>query len=99
MEETISVRIYRPELKEIERLSRLEKKTRSSVLREVLEKGIKEKRVEIALEKFRNNEATAWKAAKIAGIPLTQFMDILVKKGIDFHYGIKELREDFEGLI
>ena len=99
MEETISVRIYRPELKEIERLSRLEKKTRSSVLREVLEKGIKEKRVEIALEKFRNNEATAWKAAKIAGIPLTQFMDILVKKVIDFHYGIKELREDFEGLI
>lgn len=99
MEETISVRIYKPELREIEKISQLEKKTRSSVLRDVLERGIKEKRVEIALEKFRNNEATAWNAAKIAGIPLTQFMDILVKKGVDFHYGVKELREDFEGLI
>lgn len=99
MEETVSVRIYKPELKEIEKISQLEKKTRSSVLREVLEKGLKEKKIEIALEKFRNNEATAWKAAKIANIPLTQFMDILVKNGIDFHYGVKELREDFEGLI
>jgi len=26
-------------------------------------------------------------------------MEILVQKGIDFHYGAMELREDFEGLI
>jgi len=99
MSETVSVRIDKPELDEIEEISRLEKKSRSNILREVLEKGIMEKKLEIALEKFRNNEATAWKAAKIANMPLTQFMDILVQKGIDFHYGLKELREDFEGLI
>ena len=99
MSETVSVRIDKPELDEIEEISRLEKKSRSNILREVLEKGIMEKKLEIALEKFRNNEATAWKAAKIANMPLTQFMDILVQKGIDFHYGLRELREDFEGLI
>ena len=99
MAETVSVRIDKPELKEIEAISKLEKKTKSNVLREVLEKGIMEKKLGIALEKFRNNEATAWKAARIANIPLTQFMDILVQKGIDFHYSTKELREDFEGLI
>ena len=99
MAETISVRIDKSELKEINEISKLEKRTKSSVLREVLEKGIKEKRLEIALEKFRNNEASVGKAARMADIPLTQFMDILVQKGIDFHYGIKELEEDFEGLI
>ena len=57
------------------------------------------KKLEIALKKFKNNEATAWKAARIAGIPLSQFLDILVENKIDFHYGIKELEEDFEGLI
>lgn len=98
MAETVSVRIDKPELKEIEEISKLEKKTKSNVLREVLEKGIMEKKLDIALEKFRSNEATAWKAARIANIPLTKFMDILVQKGIDFHYGIKELREDFEGI-
>ena len=98
MAETVSVRIDKKELKEIEEISKIDKNTRSNVLREILDKGVKEKKLEIALEKFRNNEATAWKAARIANIPLTKFMDILVQKGIDFHYGIKELREDFEGL-
>jgi predicted HTH domain antitoxin len=98
MAETVSVRIGEPDLKEIEEISRLEKKSRSNVLREVLEKGIKEKKLGIALELFRDNKATAWKAARIAGISLTEFLDILVQKGIDFHYGVRELREDFEGL-
>ena len=99
MAETVSVRVDKSELKKINEISKLEKKTKSHVLREVLEKGIKEKKLEIALEKFRNNEATAWMAANMADTPLTQFLDILVQKGIDFHYGVKELREDFEGLI
>ena len=99
MAETVSVRIDKLELKEINEISKLEKKTKSSVLREVLEMGIKDKKLELALEKFRKNEATAWKAARMAGIPLTVFMDILVQRGIDFHYGVKELEEDFEGLI
>lgn len=99
MAETVSVRIDEDDIVEIDKLSKLEKKTKSNILREVLEKGIKEKKLEIALEKFRNNEATAMKAARMADVPLTQFMDILVQKGIDFHYGIKELEEDFEGLI
>ena len=99
MAETVSVRIDKSELKEINEISKLEKKTKSSVLREVLEKGLKEKKLEIALEKFRNKEASVGKAARIAEIPLSKFMDILVENRIDFHYGIKELEEDFEGLI
>ena len=99
MAETISVRIDKTDLKEINEISKLEKKTKSDVLREVLDKGIKEKKLELALEKFRNNEASIGKAARMAEMPLSQFMDVLVEKKIDFHYGIKELEEDFEGLI
>ena len=99
MAETVSVRIDKSELKEINDISKLEKKTKSNVLREVLEKGLKEKKLEIALEKFRKNEASLGKAARMADMPLSLFMDILVEKKIDFHYGIKELQEDFEGLI
>ncbi|MBI2656495.1 UPF0175 family protein [Candidatus Woesearchaeota archaeon] len=99
MAETVSVRIDKEELKEIDELSKIEKKTKSNVLREVLELGLKDKKLELALEKFRKNEASIGKAAKIAELPLSQFMDVLVEKKIDFHYGIKELEEDFEGLI
>ena len=99
MAETVSVRIDKADLKDINEISKLEKKNKSNVLREVLDKGIKEKKLEIALEKFRNKEVSVGKAARIAQIPLSQFMDVLVEKNIDFHYGIKELEEDFEGLI
>ena len=99
MAETISVRIQKQELKEIENISNYENTSKSNVLREVLEKGIKEKKLSIAIERFQDNEATALKASKIAGIPLTLFLDILQKKGINFHYDIDELREDMADLV
>lgn len=99
MSETVSVRIDKLELDVIAELSKLEKKTKSNVLREVLEQGIKGKKLEIALAKFRNGEATAWKAARMADVPLSQFLEVLVQNGLDFHYGLKELKEDFEGFV
>lgn len=98
MAEAVSVRIDKSDLEEIQRLAEMEKKNKSSVLREVLGEGLKQRKLELALEKYRKRETTAWKAARTAGIPLTLFMDILVQRGIDFHYGLKELREDLEGL-
>ena len=92
----MSVRIDKMELKEIDKISKMEKKSKSNVLREIVDKGIKEKKLDIAIEKFRKNEATAWKAARLAGLPLSKFMDILVGRDINFHYGTKELKEDFE---
>ena len=57
------------------------------------------KKLELAIEKFRKNEISIGKAARMADVPLSQFMSILVKRKVDFHYGLKELREDFEGFI
>tara|TARA_Y100000310_G_scaffold305567_1_gene345821 strand:+ start:123 stop:422 length:300 start_codon:yes stop_codon:yes gene_type:complete len=99
MSDTVSVRIGKPELKKVEELSRMEQKTKSHILREVLEKGIKEKRLEIALAQYRDHTATAWKAAQLADMPLSVFLDVATKNGIDFHYGMKELKEDFEGFF
>lgn len=98
MEESISVRISKQDLKEIEFISEEEKRKRADILREILNKGIIEKKLEIALRKFQDNEATAWKAARLAGIPLTKFLDILGKRGIEFHYGAEEFREDIKNI-
>ena len=64
MADTISVRIGDQEALEIENLSKLEKRSKSSILREVLESGIKQKKLELAIDKFSKNEATITKAAK-----------------------------------
>ncbi len=99
MEETISVRIPREELKMIDEASIFVKRKRSDVLREILGLGVKQMMLEIALNKFQKNEATAWKAARLAGIPLTQFLDILAERKINFHYTLDDLKEDTEDLI
>ena len=98
MDETISVRIPRNKLNEINKILHYKKMSKSAILREIVEKGIKEKMLEIALEKFQNKEASASKAAKIAGIPLTAFLDVLHSRGINFHYSLDEFKEDIEDL-
>ncbi|MEK6859617.1 MAG: UPF0175 family protein [Nanoarchaeota archaeon] len=96
MENSISVRIPAKELREIKIISEEEKRKKSDILREIMYKGIMGKKLEIALKKFQNNEATASKASEIAGIPLTSFLDILNQKSINFHYTLEDLREDLE---
>jgi len=96
MDKSISVRIPVENLKDIDRISKYEKSTKSAILRNVLNMGIKSKMLEIALKKFQDNEVTAWKAARLVGIPLTKFLDILNDRKIEFHYDKEELRKDLE---
>ncbi len=98
MGETISMRVGRENLLEISWLSRQEKRKKSDILRDILNRGIKEKKLQMALERYRNNEATAAKAAKIAGIPLSRFLDILFEKKIEFNYSLEDFREDLNGI-
>ena|SRR3989344_9597860 len=99
MEENISVRIPPEEMKELDKISSNARITKSAVLREVLRLGIKQKKLDIALEKFQRNEASAAKAAHIAGVSMSEFLELLHDRGINFHYGIGELREDFERIL
>lgn len=96
---TVSVRVDKEDLSEIEEISRHEKATKSSLIREILGLGIKTKKLSLALEKFRKNELTALKASKLAGVPLTEFLDILKREGLEFHYTEKELEQEFADLI
>jgi len=98
MDKTISVRFPKEDLNEIEIISKEEKRKKSEVLREIMYKGIMVKKLEIALKKFQDNEATISKAAEIAGISLTKFMDILYKRGINFHYTLEDFKEDTKDL-
>jgi len=41
-------------------------------------------------------EISVGKAAELAEIPLTKFMNILVERNITFHYSIEDLEEDFK---
>lgn len=97
--DSVSVRIDSEDLHEIDVLAKYEQQSKSDILREILALGIQDKRIEIALEKFQKREFSAWQAARFASLPLTQFLDILREKRIEFHYTVKELQEDVADLL
>lgn len=99
MATAISVRIPKEQVREVAHLSLLYKRKKSETLREILDLGLQQKKLDVALDAFQKKEATAWKAARLAGVPLTSFLDILKQRNILFHYSEEQVEQDFRGLI
>jgi len=98
MSETISLRLPRKTLKKLGEVADREGKDRSSLIRELLEHGIKEKDLDNAVELYHKGQVTGWKAAQLAGISLWNFYKILDEKGILIQYSEHDLEEDLKGL-
>ena len=99
MDATIAVRIDKKRLDELKAISSEESRKKSETLREVLDLGIREKKLSIALQKYKRGEVSTGKAAYIAGISLSRFLDVLRERGIPFNYSVRDLMKDFEEFL
>jgi len=98
LSETISLRLPRETIKKLSELAEKEGKDRSSLIREILENGVKEKNLNHAVELYRTAQITGWRAAQLAGISLWNFYKILAEKGVLIQYSEHDLEEDLKGL-
>ena len=73
--EVLSVRVPREIRKWLEELAKLEGKDKAEIAREILAKGVRERRLEAALSLYRQGKATLWKAAELAGLSLWEIID------------------------
>ena len=99
MDATVSVRIDQRKLAEIRAISKEENRKNSEVLRDALDIGLKEKKLAIALERYKRREISTGKAAELANVPLSRFLDILREKRVPFNYTVNDLMKDFEGFV
>ena len=83
---------------EIKKLSEVEGKDKSKIMRELLVLGIKEKKIEEAIKLYKEGKTTLWKAARLAGISLWKMMEIIRERKVPAQYGQKELKEDLKAL-
>lgn len=95
MMKNVSVRLREDFMKEAEKLSKLEAVDKSAIIREALEKGFSEVKLEIALDRFSKGKASTSEAAKIADLSIGEMMDELVKRGLK----PKITKEDLEGSL
>lgn len=96
MSDTITLRLPAQTAKKLQELAKKEGKDRSTLIREILENGVKQKNTDHALELYRTGQATSWKAAQLAGVSLWTFYKILEDKGILLQYSEHDLEADLK---
>ena len=95
MMKNISIRLKEEFMREAEKLAKLEMVDKSTIVREALEKGFADIKLEIALEMFSKGKFSTSEAAKIADLSVGEMMDELVKRGLN----PKITKEDLEGSL
>ena len=98
MSENISLRLPQDTIEALDEIAKKERKDRSTLIREILDEGIKEKRVNLAVELYRRKEATGWQASKLAGVSLRKFYEALQTRGVLLQYDERDLEEDLKAL-
>jgi predicted HTH domain antitoxin len=94
MTKAMSIRMDQDNYEFLTSITREEQRDLSKAVRDLVTKG----RVLLAVEKYKDGEASLGKAAEIAGLPVGQMMDLLAKFGVrstidheDYRQGLANL--------
>ena len=93
---TITLRLPPQTAKKLQEIAKKEGKDRSTLIRELLENGVKQKSIDQAIELYRTGQATAWKAAQLAAVSLWSFYRLLEEKGVPIQYSEHDLEQDLK---
>jgi predicted HTH domain antitoxin len=94
----VATRLTREQVAELERIAEEEKADKATVLRKMLDLGLKQWKLQRAVELYRKGKATMWKAADTAGISLWEMIDAIAKEKVPVQYSLENLREDLEDI-
>ncbi len=98
MAHTVSVRLSKDTLREVDRLAARLKTDRSEALRRFIDRGLREARIDMALELLRERKASMGRAAEVAGVTLYEMLDLARERGIPSGYGPEDLERDLREL-
>ncbi|MFQ5815246.1 MAG: UPF0175 family protein [Candidatus Hydrothermarchaeaceae archaeon] len=72
------------------------KTDKSEVMRRLLDKGLKQAKLEKVIELLRQHKISMGKAAKLAGVTIYEMIELCKKKEIHVGYTKEDLRHDLE---
>lgn len=93
-----TVRLGDETLRELDALAEQEGVDRTTVLKKALDLGVREIKIDMAVDKYQRGFTSAWRAAQEAGINLWEFIDVLKKREIGFvtsEEDLERMLEDF----
>jgi len=92
-EVTLAARVSKEVSDLIAEISAEEKLDRSSVVRRLLDIGVREWRTRNALERYGRGSVTLPRAAELAGVSIYEMIAILEERKIPYRYDLSDLEE------
>lgn len=92
LQTVMTVRLPEEDLKAIEEISSRQKKDKSTTIRELVELG----KVYFAIVEYRENRISIGKAAEIAGLPISEMIDLLAKLGVESNLELSDYLESIK---
>ncbi|MBI2936851.1 MAG: UPF0175 family protein [Thaumarchaeota archaeon] len=99
MSERISLVIPRRLRKAIRELQELTGEDQSTLLRRLLDKGLAEVKMEIAVDNYVKGKTSLEKSSETAGVSLWSFLDELRKRNISLKYSIADAENEIQKII
>lgn len=91
-QKTLSIRVDADDYAFLSGLTETEKATVSETVRDLVRKG----RLMLAMEQYRAGKASLGKAAEIAGIPISETIDLFVEYGIPVNLDFNDYLQSLE---
>jgi len=93
--ESVQIRIDDKNMKNLNELAQMLSSSRSEVIRRIIEEGIRELRMKIAMEKYIDEEFSLCRAAEFSNVSIQQMARYLSQRGIlFFKQSIEESEKD-----
>ena len=99
MYENVAARVPESVVKDIDSVAREEGTDKSKVIRALLSGAVKEKLVELALEKYSKRLVSVGRAAELARMPLVDFLMAAAERKIPLNYSLGSLEKDFKAVL
>jgi predicted HTH domain antitoxin len=94
MSKTMSIRMDRENFDFLNELTKEQRSDFSKAVRDMVSRG----RILLAVERYKQGEASLGRAAELAGIPLGQMMTILTEYGVESRIQEEDYLQGLEGL-
>lgn len=94
MEKIASFRLRKEDSVFLERFSKERKESRGEALRELIEKG----RLMTAMRMYKEDKISIGRAAEIAGVSISDFIDMMSEFGINSNLTLEDYKESLENV-
>jgi predicted HTH domain antitoxin len=93
-QKTVSIRLEAEDYNFLSSLAEAGREDLSTAVRDLIARG----RVLLALERYREGKASLSKAAEVAGISVSEMMDVLAEHGISSDFRVEDYQESLRTL-